>query len=215
MNLGKIKTTLNSFLETKIIPLSGKKKAGIFAAAGLLPIVAFVILFYSPHHKEILALEKNQRALENELIKVKARAQELDKQKMELAETERLYQEASVLLPEKKEIPSLLTNISSLGTNAGLDFLSFQPRGESIKDFYAEIPIDIAVRGPYHNVGTFLDQVSKLDRIVTVANISMGSPAQESGEVLLSTKFNLVTYRFIEPKEEVQKKPKTDAKKKR
>ena len=48
------------------------------------------------------------------------------------------------------------------------DFNSFTPGGETPQEFYAEIPISIQVRGPYHNVGYFLDQVSKLERIVTV-----------------------------------------------
>jgi type IV pilus assembly protein PilO len=45
-------------------------------------------------------------------------------------------------------------------------------------------------------MGYFLDQVSKLDRIVTVDNIKMGSPKREGGEMLLNSSCRLVTYRF-------------------
>jgi len=159
---------------------------------------AFLFFYYFPKNDQISGLEKSKIQLEREIAEAKARANELDKHKAEMAETKLLFQQASVLLPQKKEIPSLLTNISGLGTGSGLDFVSFQPKGEVAKEFYAEIPVDISVRGPYHNVGNFLYQVSKLDRIVSVSNISLASPAMEKGEMLLTGNFILVTYRFIE-----------------
>ncbi len=216
MNIDKIKAAVNSFLETRVVPLDTKKKYGICAVAWVAPIVAFVFLFYSPHNEKIRTLRNKQHGTEKELKKVMAHAKDLDKQKAELADTELKYKAASALLPQAKEIPSLLTNISSLGTGAGLDFVSFQPKKELIKDFYAEIPIDITVRGPYHNIGAFLDRVSKLDRIVSVANINMGAPVFEEGEALLNSKISLTTYRFIEPgKDEGKKKTRQRAKKKK
>lgn len=194
----KLKGYFSSFLETRIVPLDIKYKVIIWAAAMLLPMVAFLIFYYFPKNDQIIALEKSKVTLQREIAEAKARANELDKHKAEMAQTEHLFQEASVLLPQKKEIPSLLINISSLGTGAGLDFVSFQPKAEIAKEFYAEIPVDISVRGPYHNVGNFLYQVSKLDRIVSVSNISLGTPTLEKGEMLLTGRFTLVTYRFTE-----------------
>jgi len=76
-------------------------------------------------------------------------------------------------LPDKKEIPSLLTSISEAGKEAGLEFLLFQPISEINKDFYAEIPVSIKVAGNYHNVGLFFDNVSRLFRIVNIKDIVM------------------------------------------
>jgi len=194
----KLKTFFSSFLETRIVPLESKYKVIIWVAAMLLPTAAFLFFYYFPKNDDIKVLEKSKVTLEREISEAKARANELDKHKAEMAETKMLFQQASVLLPQKKEIPSLLTNISGLGTGSGLDFVSFQPKGEVSKEFYAEIPVDISVRGPYHNVGNFLYQVSKLDRIVSVSNINLGSPTLDKGEMLLTGRFTLVTYRFIE-----------------
>jgi type IV pilus assembly protein PilO len=58
--------------------------------------------------------------------------------------------------------------------------------------------VDIAVSGPYHSVGVFLDKISKLPRIVSVVNLNMGTPTQVGKEMFLNSTFNLVTYRFIE-----------------
>ena len=125
-----------------------------------------------------------------------------------MEETQRLFAEAAILLPQKKEIPSLLTNISALGTNSGLNMAKFSPGGERRKEFYAEIPISLSLRGPYHNIGNFLYEVSKLDRIISATNISLGGGKMERGELLLSSSINLITYRFLEESEMAPKKAK-------
>jgi type IV pilus assembly protein PilO len=137
--------------------------------------------------------------LEAEIQKIETAAREITKHRADMAETKLMFTKAAALLPQEQEIPSLLSSISDIGQNSGLDFLSFVPKSEIRHEFYADIPVDIKVRGPYHNVGVFLDKISDLSRIVTVSDISMGSPARQSGEMILDTTFNLVTYRFVEP----------------
>lgn len=196
--LDKLKAAFDSFLETKVITLPVKHKYGIVAVALIIPLVAYYFLLFTPKSKEIKNLKKNRTKLEAEVRQIEATVAKLDKHKEELKVTRERFKRASLLLPQQKEIPSLLTNISSEGTNAGLDFISFTPKGEARKEFYADIPINIQVKGPYHNVGTFLDHVSKLPRIVSVSSLSMGGPKMVEGEMLLNTNINLVTYRFLE-----------------
>ncbi|MDZ7640436.1 MAG: type 4a pilus biogenesis protein PilO [Desulfurivibrio sp.] len=95
-----------------------------------------------------------------------------------------------------------MTSISNRGTDSGLEFILFRPQNEVPRDFYAEIPVEIAVNGPYHNVGVFSYWVSKLPRIVTVSNLNMGSPSRGEHQMSLNTTFTLLTYRFIEPEPE-------------
>ncbi len=90
----------------------------------------------------------------------------------------------------------MLQDISALGHNAGLDFNTFKPEREIPQDFYKKIPITIKVRGPYHNMGYFFDQVSKMGRIVSVTNVRMASPEKEMGEMLLQSDCKLLTYQF-------------------
>ena len=87
-----------------------------------------------------------------------------------------------------------------------MDFLSFIPGVETPKDFYAEIPLDIKIRGPYHNLGLFLDKISKLERIVTVNNVKTEKVDLEGNEILLTSSCRLLTYRFTNKKLEKRKK---------
>ena len=201
-----------TFIDEKYIPLAKKLKIAIAVVLFLLPVVLFYFFWFQPQNEKTTRLTAQEATLTKELRQAKAKAANREKLQAELDATQTLFEETATLLPKEKEIPSLLTNISALGRGAGLDFLTFKPGADVPKDFYSEIPIDIKVRGPYHNMGIFLDQVSKLDRIVTVSNINMGGAKKEGSEMLLNSNCRLVTYRFTNKK---VSKPDDKKKKKR
>ena len=203
---------LATFIDDKYIPLEKKLKIALAIFLFLLPVVLFYFLWLQPHYEESARLTKQKTKITQELQKAKAKAANRGKLLAEMQATQELFDTTATLLPKEKEIPSLLTNISALGRGSGLDFLTFKPSADVPKDFYSEIPVDIKVRGPYHNMGIFLNQISKLDRIVTVANINMGGPKREGSEMLLSSSCRLVTYRFTNKK---VSKPDDKKKKKR
>ena len=204
----KKSNAFTAFIDDKYIPLEKKFKVIIAVVLFLLPIVLFYFIWFQPQQENNRQLQNQRTTLKRELQKAKTKAANRGKLQATLDATEERFTEASLVLPKEKEIPALLTNISALGRGAGLDFLTFKPQSDIPKDFYSEIPVDIQVRGPYHNMGIFLDQVSKLDRIVTVSNITMGSPKKESGEMLLNSSCRLVTYRFTNKKLAKPKKKK-------
>jgi len=201
LDIKQIQAGLEKFLDSKVSRLDMKQKMLIAAAACILPCVAFFFLAYSPKSSEIETLETKKAGIEAEIRKVEKIARDLDKHKAEMAEVQRQFAEASLLLPDEKEIPSLLATISGQATASGLDVLSFKPLAEKPQQFYAEIPVDIGVQGSYHDVGIFLDKISKLPRVVAVNNIKMDAPKQLGGQMILNATFQLVTYRFLDSAE--------------
>ena len=211
----KIKRAYWDLLDNKLAPLKHQHKLAIWAVSLLVPLVLFAFLVYSPNSKEITKLKKNNQYLQGKIQKVEALAGKLDQHKAERAAVELQLKAASLLLPKQKEIPSLLTNISEQGSNSGLEFISFKPNNERTEQFYAVIPVSITVSGSYHKIGSFLDKISKLNRIVSVNNISLGSPKVSSIEVNLTANMELVTYRFLSPEEQKPPEPTKAAGKRR
>lgn len=183
--------------------------AGIF----LLIIAGFVWLAYLPKYETIDKLDKELADLEKELTTAKRNARDLAKFQQKMKEAEVQFKLVMKSLPEKEEIPSLLTSVSDSGRDSGLEFLLFQPKGEVKKDFYAEIPVSIRVNGQYHNVAVFFDRVARLNRVVNIRDINM-SPTKDEN---LVTSCTAVTYKFIEeqPKKQPSKKNKKSRRKKR
>jgi len=194
------------FLNEKYIPIAKNKKILIFSILIVIPIIISYLILLQPAQDKISALEKQVQTSTEDLNKVRRAARELPKHEQDFLKAKEIFELTSVLLPKSQEIPDLLRNISDLGRQSGLDFLSFIPGVETPKDFYAEIPLDIKIRGPYHNLGLFLDKISKLERIVTVNNIKTEKVDLEGNEILLTSSCRLLTYRFTNVKLEPPKK---------
>lgn len=159
----------------------------------------FYFASYKPRQEKIGKLETGLTNLKKRLNVLKTKASQLDKFDKELAEAERSFKLAMQALPDKKEIPSLLSNISQSGHDAGLDFLLFEPKPEQLRNFYAEIPVQMKVKGGYHDVAQFFETVAGLPRIVNIRDITMAS--KKAGEPLeMSCK--AVTYKFVETQPE-------------
>lgn len=86
-------------------------------------------------------------------------------------------------LPTSNETPGLLDDITFVGTTAGLNFKLLNWQQEIPKEFYTELPIQMEVRGDYHDFGKFLSDVAGLPRIVTVHDFEM---VNEAGGLRLS-----------------------------
>jgi type IV pilus assembly protein PilO len=200
------KTKFDLFIDQKYQLVSNKNKIIGISLFLIFLLTFFYFFFFQPNQDEIEKLTVQVNVAAEELKKVRKAARELPVYQKELEDVRSQFEATSVLLPKSQEIPNLLRNISDLGRNAGLEFLSFTPGQEIPKDFYAEIPIDIKIKGPYHNLGLFLDKVSKLERIVTVNNIKTDKVDQEKNEILLNSTCRLVTYRFTNVKLEPPKK---------
>jgi type IV pilus assembly protein PilO len=156
-------------------------------------------VFYKPVLSEIRAIEPELNQLKSELAAKKVIVKEKAKYLAELEQTRAKLYIALKQLPDKSEIPTLLENVSSLGTAAGLQFKLFKPLPEVSKNFFAEIPVDIQVEGKYRDIVTFFNNVSKMPRIVNILDISTGAPKKDpAGGTMVSTSCKAVTYKFIE-----------------
>jgi type IV pilus assembly protein PilO len=100
-------------------------------------------------------------------------------------------------LPNKTEVAELLVDISQTGLASGLEFELFKPQSEVPKEFYAELPISIRVKGDYHEFGNFISGVAALPRIVTVHDVAI----EQSKEEGLTMNILAKTYRYLDEEE--------------
>ncbi len=194
-----LKQKLPSLPFEKIAQLTKAQRILICVGTFLLFGGLFFYLVYMPKSTKLVELKDNYDSLETKLLKAKVDASKLEKLQKEYKEAEGKFRFVLQLLPDKKEIPSLLENVSNSGRRSGLEFLLFQPTQEVIRDFYAEIPVKIQVSGGYHNLAMFFDKVSRLSRIVNVSNISINkAKSSKQKQTSLNTSCTAITYRFVE-----------------
>jgi type IV pilus assembly protein PilO len=196
----------------KLEQLTKMQRIGIWAGVLILIVAAFVYFSYLPNFKQIDRLRTKLAKIEKQLEVAKKNARELNAYRKKMREAEEQFKIVMKALPEKEEIPTLLTGITKAGKDSGLEFVLFEPKPEKEQDFYAEIPVAIQVVGDYHGVATFFENVAELNRIVNVRNIGM--VPEKDGKKLL-TNCQAVTYKFIEESKQPEKKRRTSKRKKK
>ncbi len=189
-----------------IIKLPQSQKLAIVAVLILVLAGGYYYLLYAPAQEKLELLNAELTKLQaqhNEQQKILAN---LPQFKQELKDLQVTFDESLKLLPNTREIPSLLTSISKLAQESGLKILLFQPRPELNKGFYAEIPVEMKVEGKYHDFGYFCDSISKLERIVNINNMHLSTPRQmrrtEGYPANLEASFSAVTFKFIKQEEQ-------------
>ncbi|MFZ5562792.1 MAG: type 4a pilus biogenesis protein PilO [Thermodesulfobacteriota bacterium] len=176
-------------------------------------IGGFVFFSYMPKYKEIAKIDREYDKVSKELDVAKKKAAELGALEKEWAEKEEKFKLVMAALPDKKEIPTLLSEISRAGNSAGLEFKRFAPQPEIIRDFYAEIPVAVDITGSYNSVTLFFEKIAEMSRIVNVRGIRIASSEKAEG---LSTQCTTVTYRFLSAEEQAKAaKPQSTGKKKK
>lgn len=189
----------------------------VLMLVGLVFVVFFLYayLIYWPRVDAIAAMRSNLEQKVEDLEKKKALAANLGKAKQELEELRAALRKAVAQLPDTKEIPDLLSGISAVAREAGLEIAQFRQRPEVFRDFYAEVPVEILVRGTYFQVEEFFNQVAQLTRIVNVKDIGMKGPnVVEEDPVKLQTSCSATTFRFLDEEERERLRAEREAKKK-
>ncbi|MEZ4754373.1 MAG: type 4a pilus biogenesis protein PilO [Bdellovibrionota bacterium] len=178
-------------------------KVGIWV--GTLLLMSFIFWQYMYKAKTIEAAELTEKSekLEQEIINKRRIARNLHKFEAEVEELNIKLKFALQELPDKQEIPDLLSSISGLARDAGLEVSLFKPDGEVKRDFYAEVPVSIQVQGTYHQVATFFDEVGHLPRIVNLKNISIVQPKIEAEKVTVNSDCQAITFRYLDESERV------------
>jgi type IV pilus assembly protein PilO len=181
-----------------IVKLSKSTKIFILVVllGGILGI--YFYSFYLPQQETLQKKRAEMELLERQVRELRVIAANMKRFQEEVAKLREELKLAVSQLPTSKEIPSLLSTISKLGTESGLEFLLFRPLPEVNRDFYAEIPVAIKVKGNYHNVALFFDKVSKLPRIVNINAVSMDNAKQTAGRWEVQTSCTATTFKFIE-----------------
>jgi type IV pilus assembly protein PilO len=188
----------------KLARLSKGVRAALFGGVVLLVLGAYGYFLYLPGSQELAKAEQEQLQLQRKLSEVRAVAANEQAVRDEIAALEKKLLVALRQLPDSKELPVLLTDVTSLGKNAGLEFRAFRPQQEVRKAFYAEVPIDIEFSGGFHDIAAFFDQLARLPRIVNISELEMTIKKESSTGTLLAVEGKATTFRFVEPEPEAQ-----------
>lgn len=162
----------------------------------------FYFLIYEAKMPRLERVQQEEKELRSSFEQKQRKAANFEAYRQQLDEIERSFGTMLRQLPGKTEIPNLLVDISQTGLAAGLREELFQPLDEIQKDFYAEKPIKIRLKGSYHEFGKFVSDIAALPRIVTLHDIEITLESGQSSTDSLVLNVTAKTYRYMDPDDE-------------
>lgn len=195
---------------------------------GIVKVIVFLLVFalivgggywflVKDQYLELDSVTAKEAKLKDQYEAKAYKVANLDAFREQMLEMENTFGVLLKQLPADTEVPGLLEDITNTGVGSGLDISSIKLKSEVSKEFYAELPIDISVRGTYHDLASFVSGVASLPRIVTLHDFSIkaggkGGKVSESG--LLNMNILAKTYRYNADKEKSKSKRKKKGRKK-
>jgi type IV pilus assembly protein PilO len=149
----------------------------LLCAAGVMAAVLGLgyYFYWSGQFEEQDTLAAQEQTLRNDYRAKMAQAINLEALEAQQQQVNRYVERLEKQLPSKAEMAALLSDINQAGLGRGLQFELFKPGQVAVRDYYAELPIDIKVTGSYHDIGEFAADMAKMPRIVTLNNLSLST----------------------------------------
>lgn len=184
-------------------------KLGVLVIALVVLVSASYWFDWQHQWEQISAEKRKEEQLRTTFLDKKKQAIDLPAFRKQLEDIEKQFGALLKQLPGRSEMDALLTDINQAGLGRGLQFELFKPAvSETVRDFYAELPIAIKVTGNYHDLGAFASDIGKLSRIVTLNDVALATA--KDGLVLDAT---AKTFRYLDEEELAQQRKAAAAKK--
>jgi type IV pilus assembly protein PilO len=171
----------------------------LLCAAGVMAAVLGLgyYFYWSGQFEEQDTLATQEQTLRDAYRFKMAQAINLDALEAQQQQVNRYVERLEKQLPSKAEMAALLSDINQAGIGRGLQFELFKPGQVVVKDYYAELPIDIKVTGSYHDIGEFAADMAKMPRIVTLNNLALST----GKDGVLSLDAVAKTFRYLDQDE--------------
>ena len=181
----------------QIAKLPRAARAGVIGVICTLMAAGYYFGVYQDSRLQLERLRAQELELQRKLSEVRSVASNIAAFEEEITGLEAKLSKALRQLPNEKQIEVLLTDISNLAKNSGVEIKSFKRSDEIVHDFYAEVPIALALEGGYHDIAQFFDMVARLPRIVNMGSINMTVGSESAESTRLRVTGTATTFRFV------------------
>jgi type IV pilus assembly protein PilO len=178
--------------------MSVGKKILVVVLAGAVAWAVYFSLYFRPKQQEIETLMGRLSEVQIDMQKKKAIAADLPIFNQNLDVLRAQLRESITQLPSTKNVPELLQSFSALAIDSGVQIQKFTVGPETVKGFYAELPINLELGGGYHNIAVFFDRIGKIDRIVNISGVQIKNPRVQEGQTIVAVTCMATTFRFLE-----------------
>jgi type IV pilus assembly protein PilO len=180
------------------MPWYGQVGVFVLVAAG------FVGVFWNFYARDAIAsLDSRQQQLESirrDIDRGLATTRRLPEFRRDVAQLEGQLERLRAVLPEEQDVADLLRRVQGMATQSNLTIRAFAPQTVAKKQLHMEWPISLKLEGRYHDLGGFLERISKFPRIINVNGMKIRTLENATGGATISAEATAMTFVLIESK---------------
>lgn len=186
-------------VSTSLAKLPWYGQIGVFV--GLSAVLAGAFYYYeeTPKQAAMAARKTELAAIQLRITTGQAKARQLPEFRKQIAELEARLEVLKPILPTERDAGDLLRRVQTLAVQSNLTILGFRPQTITLADMHAEWPIGLQLEGNYHNLGVFLDRVSKLPRIINIGNMTLTNHPTPTAAASMRIAVTATTFVLMEP----------------
>ena len=169
-------------------------QVGAFVALSIAGAAAFWNFYARDAQAEIDQRRGQLAKLQQEISRGLATAKRLPEFRREVSSLEAQLERLRAVLPEEQDVADLLRRVQAMATQSNLEIVGFTPKAVTKKQLHAEWPIGLKLEGNYHDLGNFLDRVSKFPRIINVGDIKIDARGSQNTGTTISAECTATTF---------------------
>ncbi len=197
--------------DLSLTKLPWKTQLAIFLGLSLVGAGAFYYFYEMPQQTAIAAQRRELDGIRARINKGLTTARQLPEFRKEVDALQARLESLKPILPEEKDAAELLRLVQTLAVQSNLVIRGFKPQPISTREMHAEWPISLELEGTYHNLGMFLDKVSKFPRIINVGKLEIQAKTQPDSSASVDVSCTATTFVLIDPAVAAKTPPKKKA----
>jgi type IV pilus assembly protein PilO len=172
---------------------------GVFVVISAGLIGAFYYFVESKKQVELAAKATELSEIRGRVSRGREMARQLPEFKKEIATLEARLASLKPILPDERDVGDLLRRVQTLATQSNLRVLGFKPMAITTNEMHAEWPIALQLEGNYHNLGLFLDRVSKFPRIINIGSMQIAQKDEATPTASMTINATATTFVLVDP----------------
>ena len=159
---------------------------------------AFYYFYEMPQQVQIAAQAKELSDIRGRISRGQAMARQLPEFRKEIGTLEARLEALKPILPDERDVGDLLRRVQTLATQSNLQVRGFRPQAITTKEMHAEWPIALQLEGNYHNLGLFLDRVSKFPRIINIGAMNIAAKDEPTAQSSMTINATATTFVLVD-----------------
>ncbi len=166
----------------------------VFGSLALLIYVGFWYFVTSGTRAEAKELNDKVAVLKGQNAQAQIASQRLNEFRAAYNSRQAEYDELKALLPEQRELTSVLQSVQDRARGSRLSLRRFSPKEDLQQDFYSGKPIEVEVTSSFASLRQFFDQMARYQRIVSISDFKINQAPDQNVNKSVDAQFLLTAY---------------------